>query len=80
LQGGGVKHLGVLKPWAPTLSAGLCVGLDDGFQPRVSLHSRADGAVHGVTAVAEYDGQLFAAARGDGVVVAVPLDRIWADA
>ena len=25
-------------------------------------------------------GQLFAAARGDGVVVAVPLDRIWADA
>ena len=80
LQGGGVKHLGMLKPWAPTLSAGLCVGLDRNFQPRISLHSRADGAVHGVTAVAEHDGHLFAAARGDGVVVAVPLDRLRAGA
>ena len=72
LQGGGVKHLGVLKPWAPTLSAGLCVGLDRNFQPRVSLHSRADGAVHGVTGVAEHDRHLFVAARGDGVVVGCP--------
>jgi hypothetical protein len=79
LQGGGVKHLGVLKPWAPTLSAGLCVGLDRNFQPRISLHSRADGATHGVTAVAEHEGRLFAAAQGDGIVVAVPLDRLWAD-
>ena len=30
LQGGGVKHLGLLKPWAPTMSAGLCVKLDRG--------------------------------------------------
>lgn len=76
LQGGGVKHLGLLKPWAPTMSAGLCVKLDPDFQPRLSLHSRADGTTHGVTAVAEHRGQVFAAARGDGVVVAVPLDRL----
>lgn len=76
LQGGGVKHLGLLKPWAPTMSAGLCVGLDSAFQPRCSLHSRADGSTHGVTAVVEHGGQVFAAARGDGVVVAMPLEAV----
>jgi hypothetical protein len=73
LQGGGVKHLGLLKPWAPTMSAGLAVALDASFQPRLSLHSRADGATHGVTSVAEHRGHVFAAARGDGVVVSIPL-------
>jgi hypothetical protein len=74
LQGGGVKHLGLLKPWAPTMSAGLAVKLDAAFQPRLSLHSRADGATHGVTSVIEHRGHVFAAARGDGVVVAIALD------
>jgi hypothetical protein len=73
LQGGGVKQLGMLKPWAPTMSAGICVRLDAGFQPRASLQSRADGATHGVTAAVEHDGQLVIAARGDGVVVTLPL-------
>ncbi len=76
LQGGGVKHLGILKPWAPTISAGLCVKLDGAFQPRLSLHSRADGATHGVTGVAECRGRVFAAARGDGVVVSIPLEDL----
>ncbi len=71
LQGGGVKQLGLLKPWAPTMSAGLCVRLDAGFQPIASLHSRADGATHGVTAAVEHAGRVWAAAQGDGVVVAV---------
>jgi hypothetical protein len=69
LQGGAVKQLGQLKPWAPTLSAGLCVALDASFQLRHSLHSRADGGTHGVTAAVQMDDQLYAAARGDGVVV-----------
>ena len=73
LQGGAVKHLGMVKPWAPTMSAGLCVKLDAAFQPRSSLQSRADGITHGVTSAAEHGGQLFVAARGDGVVVALPL-------
>ena len=72
LQGGGVKHLGLLKPWAPTMSAGLCVRLDDRFQPAASLQSRADGFTHGVTSVIEKDGDVYVAARGDGVVVRVP--------
>jgi hypothetical protein len=76
LQGGGVKHLGLLKPWAPAMSAGLCVKLDGAFQPRLSLHSRADGATHGVTGIAEHRGHVFAAARGDGVVVSIALDEL----
>jgi hypothetical protein len=73
LQGGGVKHLGLLKPWAPTMSAGLCVKLDHSFQPRSSLQSRADGRTHGVTSAAEYRGRIFIAARGDGIVASLPL-------
>jgi sugar lactone lactonase YvrE len=71
LQGGGVKHLGMLKPWAPTMSAGLCVKLDPSFQPRASLQSRADGRTHGVTSAAHYAGRVFVAARGDGVIVSL---------
>jgi len=73
LQGGGVKHLGMLKPWAPTMSAGFCAKLDQGFQPRSSLQSRADGRTHGITSVIEYRDRIFAAARGDGVIVTCPL-------
>ncbi len=72
LQGGGVKHLGLLKPWAPSLSSGLCIRLDRAFQPVASLHSRADGHSHGVTSVVELQGTVFAAARGDDTVVALP--------
>ena len=72
LQGGGVKHLGLLKPWAPTMSAGLCVKLDRAFQPRSSLQSRADGRTHGVTGIVEHDGQVVVAVRGDGIVVSLP--------
>ena len=73
LQGGAVKQLGQLKPWAPTLSAGLCIALDRSFLPLFSLHSRADGATHGVTAAMPWRGQLWVAARGDGVLVQVDL-------
>jgi hypothetical protein len=69
LQGGGVKHLGLLKPWAPTMSFGMCVGLDSAFRPQLSRQSRADGNTHGITSVIEHDGMTYAAARGDGVVV-----------
>jgi len=71
LQGGGVKHLGIVKPWAPAMSAGFCVRLDRDFQPDLSLHSRADGQTHGVTGIAEHAGRVFAAARGHGVVIAL---------
>ena len=71
LQGGSVKQLGLLKPWAPTLSSGFCIRLDSTFQPIARLHSRADGATHGVTSVLAHEGRVWVAAKGDGVVVAL---------
>jgi hypothetical protein len=71
-----VKRLGLLKPWAPTMSAGLCIALDAAFQPRFSLHSRADGTTHGITSAAEHGGRLIASARGDGVVISLPLEAL----
>ncbi|MGH1367676.1 MAG: hypothetical protein ACRBCL_03600 [Maritimibacter sp.] len=73
LQAGGVRQLGVLKPWAPMRSFGLAVALDGAFIPQTSFHSRADGACHGVTSVIEHDGQAIFAAKGDGKIGAVAL-------
>lgn len=64
LQGGAIKSMGVLKPWAPTRSYGLVVRLDAQFNPLFSLHSRADGRRHGVTSVLEHQQQLWVASQG----------------
>ena len=69
LQGGGVKHLGILKPWAPTLSFGMVVRLDSACLPLESFQSRADGGTHGVIGAVLHEGWLYAASRGDDVVV-----------
>lgn len=71
IQGGARKKLNILKPWAPTWSWGLLARTDDKLRLLSSLHSRADGHVHGVTSVCERDGLLFVAAKGSGVIVAV---------
>jgi hypothetical protein len=70
LQGGAVKQMGILKPWAPTRSYGLVLHLDDAFQPIASLHSRADGTRHGVTSVLADGGRVLACAKGGDVIVA----------
>jgi hypothetical protein len=69
-QQGGVKQLGVLKPWSPTRSYGLIARLDSALRPIASLHSRANGKRHGVTACLAWNGRLYFAARGDGIVAA----------
>jgi hypothetical protein len=69
-QQGGVKQLGVLKPWSPTRSYGLVARLDPAYRPTASLHSRANGRRHGVTSCLTFDGRLFFSAKGDGVVAA----------
>lgn len=69
LQGGGVKHLGILKPWAPTLSFGMVVLLDESGLPIDSFQSRADGMTHGVTSAVMDGDTLYAAAKGDDAVV-----------
>jgi hypothetical protein len=73
LQGGAQKHLGMLKPWAPSRSYGLVAHLDRQFRPTRGFHSRADGLRHGVTASAEIDGSLLVASKGGDVIAAVDL-------
>lgn len=69
LQGGAQKHLGVVKPWAPSQSYGLVVRLDADFRPRSSQHSRADGRRHGITSVIETGGRVIAASKGGDLIL-----------
>ena len=73
LQGGELKQLGKLKPWAPTRSYGLAVQLDKDFQPVRSIHSRANGRRHGVTSCIASGSMLWVTSRGGDVVVGVDL-------
>ncbi|MEB0055836.1 strictosidine synthase [Variovorax sp. LG9.2] len=73
LQGAGVKQMGVLKPWAPPRSYGLVLHVDAQGHTTESLHSQVDGQHHGITAVVEFGGALYAASRGSGRLLRVPL-------
>ena len=76
LQAGGVKQLGIMKPWSPARSYGMIIRLDSNFQPIASLHSRADGTRHGITSCMEHNGRLLMAVKGDGMVASYPIDRV----
>ncbi len=67
-QQGGVKQLGVMKPWSPSRSYGLIARLDGALRPKASLHSRTNGRRHGVTSCLASEGRLYFTAKGDGVV------------
>ncbi|MBZ9754119.1 hypothetical protein LB524_02385 [Mesorhizobium sp. ESP6-5] len=73
LQCGGIRTMGIHKPWSPSRSYGLVVRLDQNMQPQFSLHSRANGTRHGICSVVEKGGQLFIASRGGDCVLAVDL-------
>lgn len=67
MQGGALKQMGILKPWAPARSYGLLVRCDAAMTPLTSFHSRADGTNHGITSVADADGfPLMVTAKGPG--------------
>ena len=66
-----LKHLGILKPWAPTQSYGLVIRLDERMQPLASHHSRADGTVHGITSCLEVGNRLYATSKGANCLVAL---------
>jgi hypothetical protein len=72
LQCGGVKTMGVHKPWSPSRSYGLVVRLDKELQPIASFHSRSNGRRHGVTSVVEFAGVLVVAAKGGNALLALP--------
>lgn len=69
LQCGGVKTMGMHKPWSPSRSWGLVVRLDRRLRPVASYHSRADGTRHGVTSILAQGEHLWVAARGGDVIV-----------
>ena len=73
LLGGAVKHLGIMKPWAPTRSYGLAVGLNSDFQPTSSFHSRGDGNRHGVTDCLELAGHLYVVSKGGDAILEITL-------
>jgi hypothetical protein len=69
LQNGGVRSMGVHKPWSPTRSYGLLVKLDADFRPVASYHSRANGRHHGVMAAIEHAGSYIVAAKGGDAIL-----------
>jgi hypothetical protein len=69
LQGGAVRQMGLLKPWAPTRSYGLVVRLSRDLQPVASFHSRADGSRHGIASCLVDGGNLLAASKGGNEVL-----------
>jgi hypothetical protein len=73
IQGGARKKLNRLKPWSPSWSYGLVAKCSRTMQPLRSFHSRADGAIHGVTSCCEFNDTLYVAAKGSGRIVAVDL-------
>ncbi|MDP2084628.1 MAG: hypothetical protein Q8K20_05475 [Gemmobacter sp.] len=71
LQGGTLKKLAMIKPWAPSRSYGLIVELGPHFDPVRSFHSRADGTRHGISSCAPVGPRIVAAATGGDVVFAL---------
>lgn len=71
LQGGALKQLGIMKPWAPSRSYGLVVYLNSALQPVASAHSRANGTRHGIRNVLELDGNLWVAAKGGNAILTI---------
>jgi hypothetical protein len=72
LQRGGLKQMGILKPWAPTRSYGLAVRLDRDGNPLASRHSRADGRRHGITSALQVGSTVYLASQGGDAVLALP--------
>lgn len=74
LQGGALKQLGIMKPWAPSRSGGLVIRLSAEFVPTGSHHSRADGRNHGTMSCIEWDGSLIVSSHGNDRLLKLPLE------
>lgn len=73
MQGGALKQMGILKPWAPTQSYGLIIELNENFVPIRSLHSRAGGKRHGMTSAVALNHTMWATSKGGDEVITVAL-------
>jgi len=73
MQGAHIKTMGVVKPWAPPRSYGLVIRLSAKGVPLYSLHSRVDGANHGIVSAIEVNGDLIMIAKGPGRILKLPI-------
>jgi len=73
LQGGQIRKLGVIKPWAPPRSYGLVTRMDAEGYPRSSWHSRGGGHRHGVTSARQFGDRVLVAVRGGDRILEVKL-------
>jgi hypothetical protein len=71
--------MGVIKPWAPPRSYGLVVRLNEEGAPLYSLHSRVDGANHGVVSAIAFKSDLIMIAKGHGRVLKLPIAPLDAE-
>ena len=69
LQVGGLRALGIEKPWAPPRSYGLAARLDADGEALETLHSRVGGRYHGVTAAIETAQGVVFISKGSGRVL-----------
>lgn len=69
LQIGGLRALGIQKPWAPPRSYGLAARLDADGEVVETLHSRVGGRYHGVTAAIETAEGVVLISKGSGRVL-----------
>lgn len=69
LQLGGLRALGIEKPWAPPRSYGLLARLDADGNVVETLHSRVGGKQHGITAAVETVQGVVIVSKGGGRVL-----------
>jgi sugar lactone lactonase YvrE len=69
MQTGGIKALGIQKPWAPPRSYGLLARLDADGEVVETLHSRVGGRYHGITAAIETAQGFVIVSKGSGRVL-----------
>lgn len=79
LQGGSVKQMGILKPWAPPRSYGLLIRLGPDLLPLYSLHSRVGGVHHGIVSAVEHAGKLFVLSKGSGRILCLNMAELNID-
>jgi len=69
MQDGAQKIGGSIKPWAPSLSYGLVVRIDENLLPQYSYHSRSNGQRHGITSLVDTDKALLVTTHGGAAVL-----------
>lgn len=78
MQSGGVKNMGILKPWAPPRSYGLAVRFTADRNPLMSVHSRVGGRNHGIVTTLEKGNDVYALSKGAGRLLRLDLQAIRA--